>query len=108
SWENVDECGEARVVHVPLRGRNGEPRAWSLIDAADAKRVLQFPWYLDTYGYAITHMSFEGVRRTVLMHRFLLDAPAGICVDHRNRDRLDNRRPNLRLSTFVVSGGGAG
>jgi hypothetical protein len=33
------------------------------------------------------------------MHRFLLEAPAGVMVDHRNGDRLDNRRENLRLCT---------
>lgn len=31
------------------------------------------------------------------MHRFLLNAPAGVMVDHRNGDKLDNRRENLRL-----------
>lgn len=33
------------------------------------------------------------------LHRFLLNAPAGVMVDHRNGDKLDNRRGNLRLCT---------
>lgn len=31
------------------------------------------------------------------MHRFLMSAPEGVMVDHRNGDKLDNRRENLRL-----------
>jgi hypothetical protein len=56
---------------------------------------------LDSHGYAIAHFRREGIRRTILMHRFILGAPAGICVDHRNRNRLDNRRQNLRLVTHA-------
>ena len=33
------------------------------------------------------------------MHREIMDAPAGLYVDHINRNGLDNRRPNLRIVT---------
>jgi hypothetical protein len=87
------------TVRVPLRGRDGVPRAWALIDVADAPRLREHRWRLDSHGYAIAHMRVDGIVRTVLMHRFIIDAPPGTCVDHRNRQRLDNRRRNLRLVT---------
>jgi len=36
---------------------------------------------------------------TVYLHRFLLDAQPGQQIDHRNGDKLDCRRENLRLAT---------
>lgn len=37
--------------------------------------------------------------KTVYMHRFLLNAPKGVEVDHMDWNGLNNRRKNLRLAT---------
>jgi len=81
-------------VRVPLT-----QGASTIIDAADWPRVAPFPWCLFRAGahwpYAVT-----GRRGgLVLLHRFLLEAPADLHVDHKNGDTLDNRRANLRLVT---------
>lgn len=34
-----------------------------------------------------------------LLHRLITNAPAGVFVDHKNKNPLDNRKENLRLAT---------
>jgi len=41
---------------------------------------------------------YEGVKQK-LMHRLITNAPAGMLVDHRNHNGLDNRRENMRVCT---------
>lgn len=81
------------TVRVPLRNRAGEIVAHALVDDADRSLVEDRRWYLDAQGYPATG-------RHDRLHRLLLSPiPSGREVDHRNRDKLDNRRANLRVVT---------
>jgi len=83
----------------------------ALIDDEDAPRVLAHKWTLLTINRKskVTYYARRSVMngdksrsaktRSVLLHRFILDAPDGVQVDHKNLDGLDNRRANLRLAT---------
>lgn len=87
------------VARVPLRSHTGTIRAYALIDAADLPLVESQPWHLDGAGYAATNIRVEGKWQTAKMHRVLLGLTRGdrLEADHINRDRLDNRRANLRV-----------
>lgn len=65
----------------------------TIVDDADYDTLMQYNWRLIN-GYVCT-----GKETTVFMHRLLTDAPKGMVVDHINRNRLDNRRENLRVCT---------
>lgn len=74
---------------------------FAIIDEDDAHIVDPYRWCCDSLGY------FRRKRRagegkgfsSVLMHREILNAPAGVDVDHINGDPSDNRRANLRVAT---------
>lgn len=41
--------------------------------------------------------------RTIYLHRFIMDAPKGVQVDHRDGDGLNNLRGNLRFATQTLN-----
>lgn len=88
-------------VEVPLRARDGSVCALTLVDAEDADIALAASWRLSTDGYAVRAVRVDGARRWLLLHRVLfgLDRGDACQLDHANRNRLDNRRANLRLAT---------
>jgi hypothetical protein len=89
-------------IHVPLHGRDGQVRAWALIDVADAAIALRGHWHLSPTGYAVRTDS-HGPIRNIRLHREVMGVTSDrtIAVDHINRDRLDNRRSNLRLCSEI-------
>ena len=68
----------------------------AMVDDADYDDVAQYRWSY-SHGYAIRKIA--GTNKLISMHRYLLKAPTGMLCDHKNRNKLDNRRANLRLCT---------
>jgi hypothetical protein len=62
-----------------------------LVDDMDAHVVMARNWYIDDGGYA---NSGHGNR----LHRILTNAVRGEIVDHKNRNKNDYRRENLRIT----------
>jgi hypothetical protein len=91
----ADSCA---IVEIPLTG--GEI---AIIDEVDAELVLARKWSAHRNRhttYVKTSARLDDGRWTkVQLHRFLLNAPTGVIVDHINGNGLDNRRVNLRLCT---------
>jgi hypothetical protein len=92
-------------MKVPIYARDGSVKAEFLIDDEDADRVCQWRWRLNPQGYVVRNFRRPGAQRgkfdTVPLARFLLGIEKvgrdGVWVDHINRDRLDNRKANLRI-----------
>jgi len=67
----------------------------TIIDSDDFDLVSQHRWYLNN-GYAVARIG----GKPTCMHVFLIGrAPNGHHTDHINRNKLDNRRSNLRIVT---------
>lgn len=90
----AENRAESGIVGVPLaKGRI------AIIDAADAERVLKYKWHVrpDKHGGFYVKVCIDG--KKLALHRFILDAPQGMDVDHINHNPLDNRRCNIRVCT---------
>ncbi len=76
---------------------------FTLVDPPDYYRFNIFNWSAIGEGdnfYAVRCVNGpkKGMKAARL-HREIMNAPAGVLVDHKNNDSLDNRRDNLRLAT---------
>jgi len=83
-----------RVIHL-TKG------ASTIVDDADYELLSRWRWKLHPQGYAArtTWNAADKKWATVLMHRLVASTPGHLQADHINRDRLDNRRSNLRNVT---------
>jgi hypothetical protein len=82
----------------------------ALVDDEDYERLTKHKWYASRNPngmfYARTVIRINGVRVYLLMHRFLLGIfDTSVFIDHKNRNSLDNRRGNIRISTKSQNSG---
>ena len=97
--------------HIPLsQGK------FAIVDEDDYWKLSKFKWSLDGDGYAIRgrtgstkgisytrfiRVQGENIKlRNIKMHQEIISAPDGLVCDHINRNKLDNRKSNLRIVTI--------
>lgn len=74
----------------------------AIVDDDDYEKVNQYKWYAQTKRYVqyARRVAYKnGGQFTVSMHRFVMDCPDDMQVDHINHNGLDNRKENLRICT---------
>ncbi len=72
------------------------------VDDDDFERVNQWKWsYHDGYADRNSQYDVFGKRKTIKMHRVIMNTPDGMETDHRDRDGLNNQKNNLRICTEI-------
>jgi hypothetical protein len=89
SWGRYEVVGDYVIGYF-------EDDSSFIIDVQDYELVSKYRWWKDkNSGYFIT--TTNGC--ALYLHRLLLPDKEGLVCDHRNRDKSDNRRVNLRYAT---------
>lgn len=68
----------------------------AFVDDEDYQKISKRGWSLNSNGYAKCTIRMNGKSRTLLMHRLIMGITNANDLDHINRNRLDNRKLNLR------------
>ena len=76
---------------------------YALVDESDFERLNRYKWQVNVRNgrprQAGRTERKNQKSRYLTMHRVIMNPPKHMIVDHINRNPLDNRRANLRLST---------
>ena len=81
-----------------IKTRKGEE---ILVDDDVIDFLSTYTWFITNRGYAVRAIKKNGKTDKVFMHRQLLDAQKGQQVDHRDGNRLNNQKGNLRICTSL-------
>lgn len=74
------------------------------VDDEDYAELATYKWHRHHLGYA-QRLVYKYIskgqysKKSVLMHRHIMKPPKNMVIDHINRDKLDNRKINLRVVT---------
>lgn len=87
------------VIHedyaeIVLYGIGNIERARTSIDLDSLPLVEGYKWCIDSDGYAISNSKGKHTK----LHRLLTNPPKGAVVDHRDRNKLNNRSYNLLVT----------
>jgi hypothetical protein len=77
------------VLETGLKGKK------FIIDDEDFLKVSVYKWYINSRsGYV-----YRNLPAPMKLHRFIMNPPINMDIDHKNRNPLDNRKCNLRICT---------
>lgn len=86
-----------QYAELIIRNKTQEIVGVALIDLDDVDKCREIKWTLDKNGYV------RGGKDKVRLHRFLLNYNGDLDIDHINRNKLDNRKDNLRIVPRAIN-----
>ncbi len=90
------------MKYIPLTGSRGKG-LFAIVDDDNYEYLNQWRWQLSRFGYVkrSPNVRINGIRATryIAMHSLVIERIGKLDIDHKNRNKLDNRRSNLRLAT---------
>ena len=98
---------KGEITEITLNRRNGD-KLKTIVSTSDLEKLMKlnntwFSHWNDGGRTYYVYGNIPGTKKKIRMHRYLLDAPDNMVVDHINHDTLDNARENLRIVTSLVN-----
>ena len=94
-FDNNELMIDGDIVWIITVDLNGIETGKVFTDVKYIDRIKEWKWCLASHGYAIG--TRNGMRTK--LHRFIMDCPEDMVVDHINHNTSDNRESNLRICT---------
>lgn len=91
---------------IQLGGLKGHGK-FALVDDEMYPILSLYKWHLGVSGYPVGYIKeiySYGMNANILMHNMIMGIPLkGYSTDHINRDKLDNRKENLRTVSSSIN-----
>jgi len=102
-YKRVEYNGKQYIVGIITSLKNIQTKF--IFDAEFEEKILSVNWYVISSGYISTTINIDDTKKQQLLHNVIMDRNTfpgrGVkeSVDHINRNKLDNRKENLRVIT---------
>jgi len=91
-YEQIDE--------KTMIGYSSNDNKQFIFDTDEYLKIKDYCWWTNDYGYMYTTKPNSNHKKNLLLHHLILnftDTSNGLFTDHINRNKLDNRKENLRI-----------
>jgi hypothetical protein len=85
------------MKYIKIRGKLGITK--TKVDDDDYEKLKNYNWKLH-HGYVFRHNPRNHKQRSIYLHREIMNTPKGMCTDHKDGDKLNNQKSNLRICNY--------
>ena len=106
---NAEMCNSKKVNRYDLSGKYGigytsNTNKQFYFDLEDYDKIKDYCWYEDFFGYVVNIYK----RKNLKLHKLITGTNKTQIIDHINRNKLDNRKANLRVCSIQENSFNAG
>ena len=99
-YDSNEIVTEGELCRMKIYKDNGDVNGIVLLDKENVEKIRDFKWYLSKFGYVVGTNRKKWKDKIFWLHRLILGlGKHKQDIDHKNGDKLDNRKINLRLAT---------